>query len=226
MRESVVDPRTLSICIAALVLAASGLVYGIKFCKLGNYLIGIEWFLLATSSANFLVYELNHSPVNYFGVLFLDTFSRAFGLPVVTVAGLMVLTHRYRPSVRADVLFFIVPCVATLALITDYMASDLKYILLFMWSIFTAYLFYFSWVLHRYSLTGHAIAMVFTAIANQTIAWMYDFYKIPGDETNIFFNFYTIALYVWSYLTIQTYYSYCALKRTLDAVERPQPVAT
>lgn len=219
------DPRTLSICIAAIALAASGFIYGWKFCKLGNYLVGIEWFLLATSSTNFMIYELNHSPVNYFGVLFLDTFSRAFGLPVVTVAGLMVLTHRYRPSIRADVLFFVIPCIATLALITDYMAGDLKYILLFMWTIFTAYLFYFAFVLQRHGQTGHAIAMVFTAIANQTIAWMYDFYKIPGDETNIYFNFYTIALYVWSYLTIQTYYSYCALKRAMEAADSPQAAA-
>jgi len=220
-----VDPRTLSICIAAIALAASGFFYGWKFCKLGNYLVGIEWFLLATSSTNFLIYELNHSPVNYFGVLFLDTFSRAFGLPVVTVAGLMVLTHRYRPSIRADVLFFVIPCVATLALITDYMADDLKYILLFMWTIFTAYLFYFAYVLQKYGQTRHAIAMLFTATINQAIAWMYDFYKIPGDDTNIFFNFYTIALYVWSYLTIQTYYSYCALKRAMDIADSPQGTA-
>ena len=220
------DPRTLSICIAAIALAATGFFYGWKFCKLGNYLIGIEWFLLATSSTNFMIYELNHSPVNLLGVLFLDTFSRAFGLPVVTVAGLMVLTHRYRPSLRADVLFFVIPCVATLALITDYMASDLKYILLFMWTIFTIFLLYFSYVLQRYGQTGHAIAMVLTAIANQTIAWMYDFYKIPGDETNIFFNFYTIALYVWSYLTVQTYYSYCALKRAMAAADNPQLVTS
>ncbi len=211
------DPRTLSICLAAIALAASGFFYGIKFCKLGNYLIGIEWFLLATSSANFMIYELNHSPINLLGVEFLDTFSRAFGLPIVTVAGLMVLTHGYRPTLRADLLFFVVPSLATLVLLTDYLAPDLKYILLAMWTVFTIYLIYFAYTLHKYGETGHAIGMLLAAATNQTIAYMYDFYKIPGDETNVVLNFYTIALYVWSYLTIQTYYSYCALKRAMDA---------
>ncbi|MDR3449770.1 MAG: hypothetical protein P4M15_08540 [Alphaproteobacteria bacterium] len=210
------DPRLICICIGTIALAASGFYYGVKFCKLKNYLIGVEWFLLATSSTNFMIYELNHSPINYLGVEFLDTFSRAFGLPIVTVAGLMVLTHRYRPSIRADLLLFVVPSLATLALLTSYMANDLKYILLFMWSIFTIYLAYFAYVLHKYGEKRHAFGVIIAAITNQTIAYMYDFYKIPGDAANVVMNFYTIALFVWSYLTIQIYYSYCALQRAME----------
>jgi hypothetical protein len=65
--------------------------------------------------------------------------------------------------------------------------------------------------------------MVFAALFNQAIASIYDFYKIPHDETNIVFNFYTIALYVWAYLTVQTYYSYCALQRAMERRARKMP---
>lgn len=211
------DPRTLSICIGAIALAATGFYYGVKFCKIRNYLIGIEWFALATSSTNFMIYELTHSPINYVGVEFLDTFSRAFGLPIVTVAGMMVLTHRFKPSISADVILFVLPSLGTLALLTNYFSPDLKYILLIMWSFFTIYLIYFATVLHKYGEKLHAFGIVCAAVSNQTIAYMYDFYKIPGDATNVFLNFYTIALYVWSYLTIQVYYSYCALQRAMKS---------
>lgn len=211
------DARTLSICAGAVALAVGGTVYGIKFCKIRNYLIGIEWFLLAISSTNFMIYELNHSPINYAGVLFLDTFSRAFGLPIVTVAGLMILTHGYRPSIRADVFFFGLSCAGTLVILIEPMVQILPYFLLFMWSLFSICLLYFAYKLFQFGENFHAFAMLMVAVSNQAIASMYDFYKIPGDETNIFLNFYTIALYVWTFLTVQTWYSYRALQRAMDA---------
>ena len=210
------DPRTLSICFGAIALAAGGLFCGVKFCRKKNYLIGIEWFLLAISSTNFMVYELTHSEISYLGVMFLDTFSRAFGIPIVTAAGLMILTHRFRQSMRIDVILFIIPAAATLFLLTDLMAPSLPYFLLLMWTLFTFYLVYFSYQLLGFGERLQALGMLLAALSNQIIACMYDFYKIPGDETNVFLNFYTIALFVWTYLTVQTYYGYCALERAMD----------
>lgn len=213
------DPRTFSICVGAIALAATGFYYGVKFCRIRNYLIGIEWFALATSSTNFMIYELNHSPINYLGVEFLDTFSRAFGLPIVTVAGMIVLTHRFKPSIGADVILFVLPSLGTLVLLTHYLEHDLKYILFIMWSFFTLYLIYFASVLYRYNEKSHAFGIICAAVSNQIIAYMYDFYKIPGNDTNTFLNFYTIALYVWAYLTVQVYYSYCALQRAMERAD-------
>ena len=220
------DYRLLSICICTLVLSATGFFYGTKFCKKHNYLIGIEWYLLAISSANFMVYELTHSAISWGGVLFLDTFSRAFGIPIATTAGLMVLTHRFRPTVLNDVALFLIPAAATLFLLTDAMATVLPYFLLGMWTIFTLYLLYFSYQLLKFGERLHALGMTLAALLNQAIATLYDFYKIPGDETNIVLNFYTIALLVWAYLTVQTYYSYCALERAMAATgEKAAPAA-
>ncbi len=219
------DVRLLSICIGALALVAGGAIYGIKFCRNGNYLVGVEWFLLALSSGNFMLYELTGSQINYVGVVFLDTFSRAFGLPIITVAGLMVLTHRYHPSMKADILFFTLSSVATLLVLTEGFAPYLPYFLLFMWSLFTVFLVYFAYRLYALGERGHAGAMVLVALTNQLIAMIYDFYVIPGDATNVVFNFYTIALFVWTFLTVQTWYSYRAFERALDNDGRIVPMA-
>lgn len=215
------DPRILSICVGAIALAVGGFVYGVKFCRKENYLIGIEWFLLAISSTNFMIYELTHSEVCYLGVMFLDTFSRAFGIPIVTTAGLMVLTHRFRPSLKIDLILFALPALATLLLLTDQMAPSLPYFLLFMWSMFTLYLLLFVYRLFKCGAKNQAFGMLLVAVTNQAIACIYDFYKIPGDETNVFLNFYTIALFVWTFLTVQTYYGYCALERAESKVAFP-----
>ena len=211
------DARLLSICIGAIALAATGFYYGFKFCQKRNYLIGVEWFALAISSSNFMAYELTHANITYLGVLFLDTFSRAFGLPIVTVAGLMVLTHGLRPAIRTDVLLFGGTAIATLLLLMDAMAPTLPYFLLAMWTVFTIYLVYFAYRLWLLGEKAHAFGVIVAAASNQTIAYMYDFYKIPGNETNIILNFYTIALFTWAYLTVQIYYSYCAMQRAVDA---------
>lgn len=211
------DARLLSICIGAIALAATGFFYGVKFCQKRNYLIGVEWFALAISSTNFMIYELTHSHITYLGVVFLDTFSRAFGLPIVTVAGLMVLTHRFRPTIRTDVLLFVGTAIATLIVLMDKFAPALAYFLLTAWTMFTACLFYFAYRLWVSGEKAHAFGMALAAILNQIIAYMYDFYKIPGDESNIIFNFYTLALFNWAYLTVQVYYSYCAFERALEA---------
>lgn len=210
------DARLVSICIGAITLAAGGIIYGTKFLKKGNYLLGAEWWILAISSTNFLIYELTHWHFNYLGVILLDTFSRAFGIPIVATIGLMVLTHRYRPSIMADIAYFVIPLAGTILILIQFSATILAYFLAAMWPIFTLFLFYFAYRLMKVDETGHAVAVILVAITNQAIAGIYDFYKIPGEETNIIFNFYTIALFVWTFLTVQIYYSYCAFERTLE----------
>jgi hypothetical protein len=186
----------------------------------GGSSLGFEWFALGVSSLNFMVYELSHLYVNYLGLIFLDTFSRAFGIPITTVAGLMVVTHRYRPSVLADVLLFLIPGIATLFLLTQAAAPFLPYILLSAWTVFTIFCLYFAYQLLKYGETVHACLMAVVAIGNQGTAMAYDLFKFPGSDTNIVFNFYTIALFLWAYLTVQTYYSYLALERAKDRAER------
>ena len=64
----------------------------------------------------------------------------------------------------------------------------------------------FSWI----DKLQHMLQVMAFSLA---IAAIYDFYKIPGEETNVFFNFFTLALFTWAFLTVQLYYAYCALER-------------
>lgn len=58
-----------------------------------------------------------------------------------------------------------------------------------------------------------ALGMVVALATSFGIAAIYDFYKIPGEETNVALNFYTLALGTWVYLMLALYYGYCALER-------------
>jgi hypothetical protein len=71
-----------------------------------------------------------------------------------------------------------------------------------------------------------AMAMVVALATSLAIAGIYDFYKIPGEETNVVFNFYTLALCSWAYFMVAMYYGYCALERAQDgrqALAQPAP---
>lgn len=64
----------------------------------------------------------------------------------------------------------------------------------------------------------HAIGVMFGMLASLTIACIYDFYKIPGDDSNVLLNFYVLALTTWAYLLVHLYYAYCALERAKGAM--------
>ena len=55
--------------------------------------------------------------------------------------------------------------------------------------------------------------MVAATISLTILHTAYDFYKIPGDETNLFFNFYFVAFLVWAYGYSAMYYGYLALEQ-------------
>lgn len=215
------DSRTISLCAGAFALAFSGFFYGTKFLRKRNYLIGIEWYILAISSTNALFYFLTLKPWQFAIAHYFDAFSRAFGLPILATAGLMALTHGYRPTIRQDIVWFAVAGALTFVLIgADTLAGILPYFYVVMWAPAALYLLYFARKLWQYGEKGQALGILAVFVTQSTIAGIYDFYKIPGEETNIIFNFFTIALFVWAFFAMQIYYGYCALER---AMERSQP---
>lgn len=214
------EPRTISLCLSALALALAGVIYGIKFIRKGNYLLGVEWLILATSSTNVMIYFMNSGEIHLLIGHFFDAFSRAFGLPIVAVAGLMTLTHGYRPSKLADALYFAGSFAATFVMLTwTAFAPILPYFYVVMWFAYTAYLIYFMARLVAVNEKGHALALAIPTALSLVIALIYDFWKIPGEETNVFLNFFTLALLIWAYATVQLYYAYCALERRLSAAK-------
>lgn len=215
------DLRSFVLCLAAFSLALTGLIYGVRFIGKRNYLMGVEWLILGISSSNFLFYFLSESQFSLHVAHFFDAFSRGFGIPIVTTLGLMILTHGYKPSILEDIGFFVGSFIATAILIgVDALGKFLPFFYLVMWILFSVYLAYFIKRLLQVGENLQAVLMSIALVSSLLIAVIYDFYKIPGEETNVVFNFFALALFTWSYLTVQAYYAYCALERSLQ-VTRP-----
>ena len=198
--------------LTCVLLVLSGTTYGIKFLKKRNFLLGFEWLIVAFSGTNLLIYLLTQDKLHYSISFFCDAFSRGFGIPIVTVLGLMAVTHNYKPSTFKDIVIFAVTFAGTFVLIdTEFMVKPLPYFYLIMWTGFSVYLGYFIWKLARFGERLHAFGVALAAVSALAVASIYDFFPIPGDESKGLFL--CIALTTWSYLMIQLYYAYLAFER-------------
>ncbi|WP_454740012.1 hypothetical protein [Cupriavidus necator] len=206
------------LCFAIFVLVATSLIYGLKFLRKGNYLLGIEWLVVTFSGTNFLLYALGGSQASYRISFFCDAFSRGFGIPVIAVAGLMAVTHRYKPSILVDVVFFALAIAGTVVLMAaDFMIQPKPYFYVVMWSAFSVYLAYFAKRLLSAGEGLHAFGVLMVLLTSQAIASIYDFYKIPGDDEHIVF--YILAAFTWSFVCVELYHAYGALERAEDGDE-------
>ena len=208
------DLRSLVLVLSSALLARSSFVYGWKFVKKRNYLLGIELWVVGTSASNAVVFFATESPVSWAIAHFFDVFSRGFGLPLISMAGMMVITHGFKPSIRQDILAFVASAAATFVLIGVHsLEGILPYYLVAMWCLLSIYLAYFIKRLLAVGAGFNAMLVGIALVTSLAIAGIYDFYKIPGEETNVVFNFFTLALCSWAYFAPAIYYGYCALER-------------
>jgi uncharacterized membrane protein YiaA len=202
-------------CLADLALITTSLIYGVKLLKKRNYLLGFEWLVVTFSATNLLTNALTGENIFLSISLFCDAFSRAVGVPVIAVAGMMAVTHRYKPSIVADVVFVVGALAATVIVWTaDFMIGPKPYFYLVMWSLFSVYLAYFAKRLLSVGEKLNAVGVILALVSAQTIASVYDFYHIPGDDDHMIF--YIFALLTWSYQSVALYYAYCALERAQE----------
>lgn len=202
-------------CLADLALITTSLIYGVKLLKRRNFLLGLEWLVVTFSASNIMLNALTGENVFYSIALFCDAFSRAAGIPIIAIAGLMAVTHRYKPSVLADVLYVVGALVLTVIVWgADFMVEVKPYFYLVMWSLFSIYLAYFVKKLLSVGERFHAVSVILALVSGQIIASTYDFYHIPGDENHMIF--YIFALLTWSYQSVSVYYAYCALERAQE----------
>ncbi|MCA8022511.1 hypothetical protein [Burkholderia metallica] len=211
------DSRSLVLCLASGLLATTTAIYGWKFLKKRNYLLGIEWLVVTVSSSNALIYFATQYETSGLISHFLDAFSRGFGMPIVAVAGLMAVTRGYKPSGWQDVALFGLSVAGTVVLVSGIFARELPYFYVVMWGWLTIYLAGFVRKLLAAGERFHAMTSAIAAVTSLAIACIYDFYPIPGDAHNVVLNFYVLALVTWSYLTVVLYYGYCALERAGQA---------
>lgn len=208
--------KELLFLLADLCMIVVGFTYGWKFIRrYHNYLLGLEWMIVATSGSNFLLWSLvsgDESHVLYDIAYFFDAFSRSVGITLIAVLGLMRVTHRYKPSVKIEVGVFGLAIAAGLYLqqfrghelhigpASYYLAANL---------LTTVFLAYFSWRLWAIGAKGLAVGAGLASAAATAIALMYDFFPFPDDAHRTVF--YILALSTWGLQMFVYYRSYSAL---------------
>lgn len=213
LEESAIDVRTALLMLGCLFLAVSGWVYGLKFIKKHNHFLGYEYLIIGSSAANFLFYFATLEQASYDLMIYLDAFSRAFGFPILATMGLMVVTHNLKASTRTELAIFAVTLSLTAIMLSvDAMEPLLPYLYLGAMSFYFLYLAYVAKLLVGQEKRGAAIWVALAVLANAIIASIYDFYVIPGEETNIVFNFFFLALVTWAASLVIMYYAYLALE--------------
>ncbi|WP_333994789.1 hypothetical protein [Burkholderia orbicola] len=209
------EPKFLLYCLADLALITTSLVYGVKLLRKRNALLGFEWLITTFSATNLMINALTGEPAFFSVSLFCDAFSRGFGIPIITIVGMMAVTHRYKPSIFIDVAYVVGALGATVVLWTaDFMVQPKPYFYLVMWSLFSVYLVY---VVKRLLVAGEkrtAVSVIVALVSTQITASIYDLYRIPGDSDHMIF--YIFALLSWSYLSVALYYAYGALERVQE----------
>lgn len=212
------DLKTALYALADIFMIVAGFTYGFKFIRnYQNYLLGLEWIIVASSGTNFLVYGLvgaDESSPMFHAAFFLDAFSRSVGITVILVLGLMKVTHGYKPSIAVDIAVFGLAIVG--GLVMSLFAEELgvagAIFYVVMNVLTTLFLFYFAWRLWQIGAYGNAISVAVVTIAAAAIAGIYDFYRIPGDDQHHTI-FYILALTTWAAQMTVYYYGYRALDR-------------
>lgn len=208
--------KELLFLLADLWMIGVGFTYGWKFiCRHHNYLLGLEWMIVATSGSNFLLWSLlsgDEGNVLYDIAYFFDAFSRSVGFTLILVLGLLCVTHGYKPSMKVEVGAFGLAIAAGLYLqqfrghelhvgpATYYLVVNL---------LTTVFLAYFSWRLWAIGAKGLAIGSGLASAAATAIAIMYDFFPFPDDAYRTVF--YILALSTWGFQMFVYYRAYGAL---------------
>ncbi len=205
--------KTILFLLSDLALILSGYVYGWKFLKKRNVLLGLEWWIIGFSASNLFVYALTGTKLCFNTSMLLDAFSRAFGFPVIAVIGTMVITHRYRPSALVDIVLFALSFAGAFVLMhVDAVQAVKPWFYLVMAAVFSVFLVYFAMRLLAVGERLNALNLMVVLVTTGTIAVMDDFFPLPGDDADRTL-FFTIAMAVWAYMVCGYYYAYCALER-------------
>jgi hypothetical protein len=209
--------KELLFMLADLWMIFAGFFFGWKFIRrYGNYLLGLEWIIVATSGSNFLVWSLlggDPGSFLYDIAYFFDAFSRSVGITLILVMGLMRVTHRYKPTLTADIGAFALAIAAGLYL-QQFRGHELHvgpatfYVIVN--ALTTLFLAYFVRRLWMIRAKGQAIGAALATAAATAIAVTYDFFPIPGDD-EYRTTFYILALTTWGFQLFVYFVAYRAL---------------
>lgn len=212
------DFKIVLLLIADLWMVYAGFVYGARFIrKYSNYLLGIEWIVVAASGSNVVVLGLiggDHNSPSYHLMLFFDAFSRSFGITLILVLGMLKVTHRFSPGLAVDIGVFALAVVAGvyLSVFVQPITTPWAIFYIVMTALASLFMLYVGKRLWNADERRNAVWVVIATACASVIAGTYDFVHIPGDDENHTI-FYTIALTVWAFELTVFYNAYSALHR-------------
>ncbi|WGY02851.1 hypothetical protein QI633_03620 [Nocardioides sp. QY071] len=221
---------------ADLWLMATTWICGFRALRFRNHLLCLEWFVVAVSSTNFLVWSLlggDESSPMYHLAYILDAFSRSFGFTLLLVVGLLTVTHGYKPPL--PVKLGVVALTAVTAVILgpihdDRLVHDTLHLSVAWFYVATnllttVFLAYFTMKVWK---AGAHLVAVLTGLATAAgtyVAVTYDFFPFSFDDEYRTI-FYTIALTVWGCQAITLFHAYRALHEHREAaVATSAPIA-
>ncbi len=231
MREEIYG---LTFLVADLVMIVCGYWAGWRFIKQHrNYLLGIEWFIVATSGTNFLVWALRfaddpeggEASGQYAFAFFLDAFSRSIGITLLLVVGLMAVTHRYKASLAVEIGIFALAIGCGLVLAQPKYRAHMDaqgdfvlhpgpatfYVVVNLLTlVFLLHVVKRLWAIGATRVAGATLAV---SLAATVIALTYDFFPLPAsvDPLEDRALFYTFALTVWGLQLLTYLFAYRAL---------------
>ena len=217
--------KELLFAVADIWMIAVGFTYGIKFIRnYKNYLLGLEWIVVATSGTNFLIYGLlkaGHDSPMYTAAAFLDAFSRSLGITLILVLGLLKVTHRYTPSATVDIGAFTLAGIAGLILVgyQDNFGNPAKVFFIAVNVSTAMFLIYFIKRLWNIGEREHAVWTAVATACGSVIAAIYDYVHIPGDDAEHTI-FYIFALSTWGlqmFAYYRAYRAFDAYNKRIDA---------
>lgn len=202
-------------------LMATTWTFGTRMIRFRNHLLVLEWFVVAVSSTNFLLWSLlgakESSPL-YDVAYVLDAFSRSFGMTLLLVVGFLTVTHGYRPPL--PVKLAVVALTSVTALVLGPLHSDVLehdplhlgvaafYVVM---NLLTAvFLLYVAKRVWDTGAAGVALMTALVTLAASYVAIVYDFFPYSFDD-EYRTTFYTIALTVWGAQAVVYYFAYRAL---------------
>ncbi len=204
--------RDLVMGIATLSLIFTGYYFGYRFLKLRNTLLGWEWIVLAFSASNVLLGTLLKNPSFEAVAFYCDAFSRGVGFPVIATLGFVELFRGRKFSWQFDVAAFSGGAVFAWAARTVWAESQiLQQFYMVVGQVFALCMLYFAVRLFAIRLVGHGVAVIAGLVALLAISLLEGgFFTFPGEETNVLFNWLTIAQFVWALVFAHYFFAYRA----------------
>jgi hypothetical protein len=220
--------RMVLVLLANLAMVGAGFYYGIRLLRgYRNFLLGLEWVVMAVSGVNVLwlaAINVDHDSFSYHLMVFFDAFSRSFGMTVILVIGMMAVTHRYRPTWVIEVIAIAAGVAVGLNRALEPRPVEPAWAVFYLVMNLAAALFMFAFVVPKLWRAGDRSNAAWVAIGTALgayVAIIYDYFPIPGDDADHTL-FYIVSLSIWALMIITFSRGYLALDETKSATPQPQ----